>query len=267
MSDIDGVVVRRDEPLSRHTAWRAGGPCDAWIVVHRRDALPEALELCRAENWSWTLLGAGTRSIVRDAGIAGAMIRLGTGFSEMVREDRGLWVGAGTPMPALIERATGWGLRGLEPWSHVPGSLGASMALDGGWEGIVSRVRYLKRGREVEGHWEDLVGQAGKAVVLEALLDLPQGKPEVSRSRRRPLASSWYEPPARGSLRTLLAGAALPDVRLRRVTIPSTAPEMLVNLGEGSARDLELLHRSALERVQREHGVKLSSSIRWLGRR
>src|SRR5690606_8547817 len=66
---IEGLVVREGERLARHTAWRTGGPCDAFLLVNRREALPAALELCRARGWSRTVLGAGTRTVVRDGGV------------------------------------------------------------------------------------------------------------------------------------------------------------------------------------------------------
>jgi hypothetical protein len=40
---------------------------------------------------------------------------------------------------------------------------------------------------------------------------------------------------------------------------------MLVNLGEGTALDLGLLHKSALDRISRVQGEDLKSRIRWLG--
>ena len=54
-------------------------------------------------------------------------------------------------------------------------------------------------------------------------------------------------------------------MRLRQVAIPELAPELLVNLGEGTAADLSLLHRSAIERVSRVHGIELVSRIKWTG--
>jgi hypothetical protein len=51
---------------------------------------------------------------------------------------------------------------------------------------------------------------------------------------------------------------------LRDVAIPASAPEVLVNLGEGTAADLQLLHKSALERLAAVHGDELRSRMKWI---
>ena len=53
--------------------------------------------------------------------------------------------------------------------------------------------------------------------------------------------------------------------RLRDVAIPEDAPELLIKLGLGTARDLQLLHRSSLDRVKRTRGVELESRVKWVG--
>ena len=54
-------------------------------------------------------------------------------------------------------------------------------------------------------------------------------------------------------------------VRLRKVAVPRAAPDLLVNLGSGTARDLTLLHKSLVDRIHRERGVELRSGLRWAG--
>jgi UDP-N-acetylenolpyruvoylglucosamine reductase len=76
---------------------------------------------------------------------------------------------------------------------------------------------------------------------------------------------SWYEKPGRKPVRTTLLSSRLQMVRLREVAIPDLAPELLVNLGGGTAADLVLLHRSAIERVARIQGEELASRIKWVG--
>ncbi|MBW1876940.1 MAG: FAD-binding protein [Deltaproteobacteria bacterium] len=270
----EGVVVRYHEPLSRHTALRTGGPCDAFVVVHAPEALAESLALCRERGWAWTLLGAGTRTVVRDGGLAGAAIRLGQGFSTLVRDGLCWDVGAALPVGALVAVVAAAGHAGLEDLSGTPGCLGAALALDDGpgrgWAGVLETVRYLRRGRMVEGTLpEALVGR--RPVVLGARFRLAEGDPEVIQAqvRKRLAASrawSWYEPPVRAQVRAAIQHSSLAGVRLRHVLIPVAAPETLVNLGGGTAADLALLERSVLDRVKRQRGIDLKPRVRWAGR-
>ena len=266
----DGLVVRPDERLSRHTALRTGGPCDVWVVVHREDALAGVISDCREVGWKWTLLGAGTRTLARDGAVRGAVLRLGTGFGHLRRTDLGFVVGAAVPVPALVAAARDAGWSGVERFAGIPGSFGASLALDSGWEPWVSSVRFLYRGKVREAELDEVQGR--QRILLGATLHLGRGDADQLRrvSRKTLIAAhpgSWYVAPKRGTIRQILASAQLPMVRLRRVAIPDAAPETLVNLGGGTAADMALLHKSASDRVKKTRGLQLTSRVRWMGAR
>ncbi len=266
----DGLAVRFNEPIARHTALRTGGSCDAWVVVHREESLATVLADCRAVGWKWTLLGAGTRTIVRDGPIAGVVLRLGTDFCTLEREESGFSVGAGVPVPALVAAAREAGLAGVEGFADVQGSFGASLALDSGWGEWVTSVRFLHRGKIREGALDDVQGR--QRVLLGARILLAEGAAKRLRTAaaKRLSASppgSWYTPPKRRNLRKVFRSVQLPLVRLRRVAIPDAAPETLVNLGGGTAADLALLHKSATERVKKSRGLDLDSRLKWVGAR
>ena len=48
--------------------------------------------------------------------------------------------------------------------------------------------------------------------------------------------------------------------------MPGATPHMLVNLGGGTAKDLELLAKSIIDRVHKETGAKLELVMDWSGR-
>lgn len=250
------LSVREREPLAAHTALRTGGPTTL-MVAHTDDDLEEALGQCRERELRWTALGAGTRVVARDGGLAGAMIRLGTGFATLDAGDEVWEVGAALPVPALVVAATAVGRGGVAERLDTPGSLGASLVLDD-WGDLVSEVRVLWRGRP---RWRPPEAARRTRLVLGARLRLPLSggslRPELLGAR-----GGWVSRDSRGDLvRSGLAG-----VRLRGVCLAEPAPELLVNVGGGTAADAGLLLRSALERVRRLRGVSLTSQVRWLGR-
>lgn len=262
----------RKEPLSRHMPCRTGGPCHAYLVVHDREALSEALALCQKEGWRPVPLGAGTRTMVRDGGWAVAILRFGTGFSGVTQGAEGEWcVGASTPVPALIEQTMAAKAGGLLHLSCTPGSVGASLRLDEGWDEVVEEVEWMGR-RAVQRTGLAEMRAQKSAMVLGARLNLPEvgsgyGQEVAAAWRRaRPCEpGSWYRTDAGSPVRETLRKASLQRVRLRRVAIPSSAPELVVNLGGGTAADVALLQRCTVERVQRARGVKLESRMVWAG--
>ena len=76
---------------------------------------------------------------------------------------------------------------------------------------------------------------------------------------------SWYGTKRPEQIRSTLRSVRLQSVRLRQVAIPQTAPELLINLGSGTAADLKLLHRSVVDQVKRVRGEDLASRIRFVG--
>ena len=223
---------------------------------------------CREAGWKYTVLGAGTRVVVWDGSFPGVVFRLGTDFAHLESVDGGFSAGAAVPVVAVVAAARDAGLRGIESFAAVQGSLGASLALDEGWSDWVSSVRFLHRGKVREGPADEVLG--GKRIVLGATLRLAQGDPaKIAKDISKRLADdhpgSWYLPPKRRNLRKIFQSVQLPMVRLRRVAIPDAAPETLVNLGGGTAADLALLHKSASDRVKKSRGLDLDSRLKWIG--
>ena len=258
-----GVSWRDDEPLARHTAWRTGGLCGAFVVVHRREALAEALAAARDLHGNVHLLGAGTRTLARDGGTAAAVLRLGTDFARIEREGATLRVGAAVPLPALVAACTALGLAGVEGLGSV-GSVGASVLLDSGWS-AAGAVRMLVRGKERDVSPED-ARAAKNAVVTGVVLHLVPDDPAAIAARTAVRQPAMWRAPKRVDLRDLLDHAQLGGVRLRDVHIPTVAPELLVNSGSAPSRDLLLLHAAAMERVARDTGVDLRPNLHFLGR-
>ena len=267
-----GVSVREGEPLSRHTALRTGGPCEAWVVAHHEEAVAAVVAGCRAEGTRLSVMGAGTRTIVRDGPVPGVVMRLGTGFSGIREQHGAWWVGAATPIPAVLEACIRGSRGGLGGLAGVPGSVGASLLLDEGWSEVVVAVSVLKRGRPTDVALEDVRGKRG-AIVLGVTLSLPEANAEAvaaqvragMRGAARQPPGSWYASVAGEPVRDVFRSVRLHMVRLRQVAIPEAAPELLVNLGGGTAEDLALLARSAFERVKKVRGDQLAPRMRWMG--
>ena len=70
------AVVRRDEPMARHTSMRVGGPAEVWVEPGNENDLAKLLRYCHERNVPVTVVGRGTNLLVRDGGIAGVVVQL-----------------------------------------------------------------------------------------------------------------------------------------------------------------------------------------------
>jgi len=78
--DLEVGKVRLDEPMSRHTSFRIGGPVDAYVQASDPAALARLLSWCSSEGLPVMTVGGGCNLLVRDGGIRGIALRLGRGF-------------------------------------------------------------------------------------------------------------------------------------------------------------------------------------------
>ncbi len=259
------LSVRFLEPLARHTAWRTGGPCDVFVVAHASEGVVEVLADCAAVDWPVTVLGTGSRTVVRDGGIRGVVLKLGAGFFGLERDGCRVRAGAALPVAALLRTLAEEGLAAAPELYAVAGTVGASVLHDP-WDLCQVRVARPRGIRTLRG---DRVGPRTRGVVVEATLRLEEVGVEEARERLlralragRPGSCFVGDAP-----RAVLRRAELERVRLRQIAIARGAPELLINLGGGRASDLLLLQKSAIERVRRTRGVVLQPALRWVGRR
>jgi hypothetical protein len=67
-------VIARDEPLSRHTTFRIGGPADLFIAASNPTELEQTVRLAWSYKADALVLGGGSNMLVSDAGVRGLTI-------------------------------------------------------------------------------------------------------------------------------------------------------------------------------------------------
>src|SRR5688572_16687478 len=76
--------VVENEPMSKHTTLRVGGPADIYIEPANEADLAVVLATCTRQRIPWMMVGRGSNLLVRDGGIRGVVICLSApGFSEI----------------------------------------------------------------------------------------------------------------------------------------------------------------------------------------
>ena len=148
-------IVRRDEPLSGHTWLGLGGRATYFITPGTIEELQTVVRRCRENDVPMYVLGAGANLLVDDAGVKGAVIRLGQGqFTEVARVEGGLRANAGTDMSRLVLRCVRQGLSGLECLTGIPGSVGGCVRMNAGGAfgdigNVVESVEVMNENAEV----------------------------------------------------------------------------------------------------------------------
>lgn len=283
----------RDEPLSRRTSYRIGGP--AALVAHVRDyaALVRTVEVLADEGVRWVVLGKGTNVLADDAGYDGCVILLEGEFARVnvSVEDATVTAGAGAALSRVVNEALRAGLSGIEPCVGVPGTFGGAISMNAGSrrEWIGRRVRDLVVYRPGEGMHRYEGGEIEwgyratsiptSEVILEATLSLmPADKDAIAadmdaRLRRRrqsqplshPSCGSVFRNPPDRSVGALIESCGLAGASQGGAQISEAHANFIVNRGGATSSDVLALMTRAHDAVRARYGIDLAPEVKFLG--
>ena len=128
--------------LSNYSWFNLGGPAEYFFKPLNEKQLIEFLKINKKNKLSITILGAGSNTLIRDNGIKGVVIKLGSSFSDIKLKDQlTIKAGAATLDRKISNFAKENGIGGLEFLSCIPGSIGGSVIMNSGCYGSdISKV-------------------------------------------------------------------------------------------------------------------------------
>jgi UDP-N-acetylmuramate dehydrogenase len=284
--------VRVDEPMSRHTTYRIGGPADMFVIVETVADLGRVTETLAEEDVPYAVVGKGSNLLVADAGYRGAVLVLGREFRKHEIEGEHLKAGAGVILAALVQEAFRKGLAGMAFAVGIPGTFGGALAMNAGargdWIGsLVESVtlyvpgKGLERVRGAEVPWAyRSSGLARRGIILEGVLKANSGEPEAIRREMernfrerklsqpvsQPSAGSVFKNPEGDSAGRLIEAAGLKGLKLGGARVSRQHANFIVNEEGATAADVVGLIRKVQMTVRDVHGVELRPEIRFLGR-
>jgi len=123
-----------DEPLSKHTYYRIGGPAAVLAFPKSIEDLKILSQGIIETGISFFIVGMGSNLLVADSGCPGLIIRATKLNLEMklVAEGQVLRTGGRVGISSLLRKASqeGWG--GLEFFTGIPGSIGGAVRMNAG---------------------------------------------------------------------------------------------------------------------------------------
>jgi UDP-N-acetylmuramate dehydrogenase len=125
-------LLKRGEPMARHTSWRVGGPAERYFEPADRDDLVTFVkQLPPQEPILW--LGLGSNLLVRDGGVRGTVIALHGALDGLALEsERVLRAEAGVHCARLAKFAQQKKRAGLGFLAGIPGTVGGALAMNAG---------------------------------------------------------------------------------------------------------------------------------------
>jgi len=292
-------VLQLNEPMHRHTSWRAGGnadqfytPADAEDLALFISTLPEGEPLM--------FLGLGSNLLVRDEGIRGTVISLKGSLSEIEMMDTGdadnscrviLRVGAGVSCAKLARYCHRNDLPGAEFFAGIPGLLGGALAMNAGAFGgetwsLVKQVVTV----DIQGNFNQRTADdyeisyrcvAGKnnEWFVSADLSFEKGCGKTAAARVKGLletrnktqpvglasCGSVFENPQNDYAARLIEASGLKGFAIGGAVVSEKHANFIINMGDASASDIETLIKYVQKVVKEKQGVDLQTEVRIVG--
>lgn len=294
----DGLIDRlpavngRYEPfadLGSQSWFRTGGAAEVLYEPANADDLQTFME-GRPCDVAITIIGFGSNLLVRDAGVDGVVIRLGEAFAEIEFDGDTITAGASSLDVNVARAAQAKGIAGMEFLSGIPGTIGGAVRMNAGAYGsefsdVVldvtaidgrgganvldsSQLDFSYRRSALPEGWvvvsARLQGEPGNAEEIAGRMAAIASARTESQPRTRTGGSTFANPPGQKAWE-LIDRAGCRGMRRGGAMVSEQHCNFLLNTGDATATDLELLGEDVRCRVLKATGIHLEWEIQRIG--
>ncbi len=284
--------ISLNEPMSRHTTFRTGGPASLFLKPGSVESLIAVQMLIREMGVPFYVLGNGSNLLISDRGYDGVMIST-ENLSVIRREDDDLiYAEAGALNSAIASFVRDEELTGFEFAAGIPGTIGGAMVMNAGAYGgemkdIVHEVRVLTAdGRELKLNnsacdfgYRTSVIKREKITVLSVLLKLQKGEKSaieaqmkelaLKRKEKQPLeyasAGSTFKRPEGYFAGKLIQDAGLRGFSVGDAQVSEKHCGFVINRGSATSSEIYELIQKVRDRVFENSGVLLEPEVIIMG--
>lgn len=285
------LKVLKDEPMSRHTTFRIGGPAD-YFVCPDREQIAAVLAVAKKCGMAITVIGNGSNLLVGDKGIRGLVVEIGSAMNQIMVDKNHITAGAGALLSQVAAKAAAAELGGMEFAAGIPGSVGGAVTMNAGAYGgemkdILRAVTVLTPEGELKtldvsemdlSYRHSCVPEQ-QYIVLEAEIELGY-KPEEEiraqmeelrnkRIEKQPLeypsAGSTFKRPEGYFAGKLIMDAGLRGYRVGDAQVSEKHCGFVINRKNASAQEVRQLMQDVQDKVKAQFGVMLEPEVKMLG--
>ena len=286
----DSILI--DEPMSRHTTFRVGGPADFFVTPKAKEEVRDVIRICKEAGMPYYIIGNGSNLLVSDAGYRGVIVQIYKEMNEVKVEGDLVKAQAGALLSGIAAKALGAELSGFEFAAGIPGTIGGACVMNAGAYGgemkdvlesvtvLTGEGKIIELGRnELElGYRTSVIAKKGY-IVLGAVLKLERGDGEKIKTymdelKEKRVTKQPLEYPSAGSTfkrpEGYFAGKLIEDAGLRGFQVGGAQVSekhcgFVINRNHATAADIMELMRQVQIRVKENSGVDLEPEVKRLG--
>ena len=290
MRDQFNGDLRVNEPMSKHTSLRVGGPAEQFFIPNSVEDLSIFLKTLDS-NLPILWLGRGSNLLVRDGGLSGVVVA--TSKISNVIEKVGKYlvrVGASIPCTKFARQCIRWKLGPSEFFSGIPGTIGGALSMNAGafgyetWDNVFE-VNTINREGEIRARnpkdfqvsYRNVLGPENEWFIEAKMLFDPkfeasmEKQKDIINARKNtqpiglPSCGSVFQNPPGDFAARLIESANLKGYRIGGAEISSKHANFVINVGSATAEDIEKLILFMRKTVLKVHNVILKKEVRIVG--
>jgi UDP-N-acetylmuramate dehydrogenase len=281
----------KNEPLARYTSWRVGGRADCLFIAENLSELQAFMRtLDHAEPVFF--IGLGSNLLVRDGGVRGTVIVMHQALSDLRVDGKYIYAEAGVTCGKFAKFSASHYREGGEFMAGIPGTVGGALAMNAGCYGsetwnIVHQVltidrqgvTHVRNESEFIPSYRHVEMPVSDEWFLGAWFKLEQGDADESHQKIKnllatrlasqplnlPSAGSTFRNPHGDFAARLIEASGLKGYQIGGAQISPKHANFIVNVGDCTALDIELLIRHMKDTVLEKQGVVLQQEVRVIG--
>lgn len=288
---MKNIKIIKDEPMSRHTSWRAGGNAKQYVQPGSLSELAEFIATL-PEDEEIVFMGLGSNTLIRDGGFDGTVIATQAVMSQLeMIDDTTVYVGAGVAGAKLARFCSKHGLVGAEFFAGIPGLVGGALAMNAGafggetWPLVVAVETLNRKGeitkrlagefkysyRHVEGPKDEWFVSAilklARKDQQDNTVDIKQllAKRAVSQPTGVASCGSVFRNPEGYYAAQLIEQCGLKGKRIGGAVVSEKHANFIINDDNATAADIESLLKLVQATVKSEADIVLQTEVKIIG--
>lgn len=287
--------IKQNEPMSKHTSFKIGGPAEFFIKILSIEELQKILEFTKKEKIKITILGNGSNILVADKGIQGIVIK--TNLKEITIKNKKqnkveITTDDAVPIGMLAQKLLKQEITGFEEISGIPGTIGGAILMNAGAHGkemkdIITEITAIDyngqlhtfTNEQAEFTYRNSIFSSGKYIILQAKMMLEKGNTNDIKAKMDEYAQyrkdkQPIEYPSAGSTfkrgdnfitAKLIDEAGLKGYSIGGAKISEKHAGFIINTGSATAQNVLDLAKYVTDKVYEKFGKKIEFEIKVLG--
>ena len=282
-------TVWENEPMSKHTSFKIGGPAKLFVSPADSNTLSELITNCKNYDIPTVYFGNGSNILFNDYGFDGVVISTSRMTEISLQDENVIECGSGVKNSVLCQFALENSLSGFEFLWGIPGTVGGAAFMNAGAYGgeikdVIVGCEYITAGGEIKEMSSDemdlsyrhsifsenggiitkvrLRGRLDNKEVIRALMDELMDRRRTKQPLEFPSAGSVFKRPEGYFAAALIEECGLKGESVGGAQVSEKHSGFIINTGNATASDVKQLVEIIKETVFMQKGVQLECEIR-----